>query len=306
MHSTPRRAPVRSREPLYGFTLIELLVVITIIVVLLALLMPAMSRALYRAQLVSCAAQQRTTATGIQGYAFDHKRYYPDRQQPAPQGDGNDVPVTMLAGDTTSGHAALDIRPQLKGYIQINKHLRDPFVEEVDLEFEDDVNTVTAIASYAMWFGGTYRSQTRSLAGMTKLGDSWEFARTANDALRRYTLLLGDVDLTWGGGGPNNISASHPDAAGGQPRLWLLTHNDLLAPTYGIRTFQSFWVWQIEFTGVPASQARRGLMDTNFTHTDGSVQQLNSYEYRDERYDDVAYFFDLRRLPSFRVHIPRR
>lgn len=39
-----------------AFTLIELLVVITIIVVLLALLVPALDKAIYQAQLSVCAA----------------------------------------------------------------------------------------------------------------------------------------------------------------------------------------------------------------------------------------------------------
>src|SRR5438876_557647 len=47
-----------------AFTLIELLVVVTIIVVLLALLTPALDRAIYQAELTVCAANQHTVGAG--------------------------------------------------------------------------------------------------------------------------------------------------------------------------------------------------------------------------------------------------
>ena len=47
-----------------GFTLVELLVVITIIVILLALLAPALDKAIYQAELAVCGTRVRAIATG--------------------------------------------------------------------------------------------------------------------------------------------------------------------------------------------------------------------------------------------------
>jgi prepilin-type N-terminal cleavage/methylation domain-containing protein len=63
-----------------GFTLIELLVVVTIIVILLALLAPAMDKAIYEAEMVVCQANLRGVATGASMYTADQKRFYPHRQ----------------------------------------------------------------------------------------------------------------------------------------------------------------------------------------------------------------------------------
>lgn len=56
-----------------AFTLIELLVVVTIIVVLLALLTPALDRAIRAASSTVCLANLHTWGMGMQVYATDHK-----------------------------------------------------------------------------------------------------------------------------------------------------------------------------------------------------------------------------------------
>jgi prepilin-type N-terminal cleavage/methylation domain-containing protein len=63
----------------HAFTLIELLVVVTVIVLLLALLTPALDKAVYQAELTVCATRLRTIATGSVTYAFDYRRAYPHR-----------------------------------------------------------------------------------------------------------------------------------------------------------------------------------------------------------------------------------
>jgi len=60
-----------------AFTLVELLVVIAIIVVLMALLAPALDRAVYAAETARCLASQRTIVQAAQPYAMDHKRVLP-------------------------------------------------------------------------------------------------------------------------------------------------------------------------------------------------------------------------------------
>ncbi len=56
-----------------GYTLIELLVVITIIAVMLALLSPAMDRAIYQAELAVCGANLHGIGLGIGVCAMDCK-----------------------------------------------------------------------------------------------------------------------------------------------------------------------------------------------------------------------------------------
>jgi prepilin-type N-terminal cleavage/methylation domain-containing protein len=60
-----------------AFTLIELLVVITIVALLLALLAPALDKAIVAAIKVKCAAQQHALLGFFNAYAADHRRLYP-------------------------------------------------------------------------------------------------------------------------------------------------------------------------------------------------------------------------------------
>jgi prepilin-type processing-associated H-X9-DG protein len=60
-----------------AFTLIELLVVVTIIVVLLALLTPALDKAIAEAERVVCLSNFRSIGIAMHLYTGDHKRYFP-------------------------------------------------------------------------------------------------------------------------------------------------------------------------------------------------------------------------------------
>ena len=60
-----------------GFTLIELLVVIVIIAVLASLLLPALSKAKYKAKDVNCKSNLRNMAIGLQMYVADCEGYPP-------------------------------------------------------------------------------------------------------------------------------------------------------------------------------------------------------------------------------------
>jgi prepilin-type N-terminal cleavage/methylation domain-containing protein len=60
-----------------GFTLVELLVVITVIVVLLALLTPALDRAIEAGKRAVCGANMRSWALTSSQYALDHRKHLP-------------------------------------------------------------------------------------------------------------------------------------------------------------------------------------------------------------------------------------
>lgn len=57
--------------------MIELLVVVTIIVVLVALLTPALDRAIYSAEMAVCTSPQHMLATTAITYAMGQERYCP-------------------------------------------------------------------------------------------------------------------------------------------------------------------------------------------------------------------------------------
>ncbi len=84
-----------NRQSQIGFTLIELLVVITIIAVLLALLTPALDRAIVQAELAKCAANQHALLNITHIYAMDENR----RKYPSGVGDDGSDLITFVPAD---------------------------------------------------------------------------------------------------------------------------------------------------------------------------------------------------------------
>ncbi len=69
--------PRRSVSLAGGFSLIELLVVIAVIAVLAALLLPVLSKAKQRAQVVKCLSNLHQIGLGMQIYVNEHKDIFP-------------------------------------------------------------------------------------------------------------------------------------------------------------------------------------------------------------------------------------
>jgi competence protein ComGC len=79
----------------WRFTLVELLVVVAIIVMLVALLLPALGRAKYRARVVVCLSQQRQWGQALTSYAADYGGRLPGQEPMGSCGNTIDIPSSM-------------------------------------------------------------------------------------------------------------------------------------------------------------------------------------------------------------------
>jgi prepilin-type N-terminal cleavage/methylation domain-containing protein len=290
-----------------GFTLIELLVVVTIIVALLSLLTPALDRALYEAELTLCGAQLKTVSTGLQTYAMDHRRRYIHRQG-LEQGGGWDVSILhpgvtsqAWAGTGGGGASVGDLRLQLSGYLVLNKHLLDPFVEPVDIEAS--LNETYTYGSYHIFAGWKYINS----SGMMRLGERFGWSG------RRYTVLAADSDHF---NLPSYAMASHPDDTGALINRKFQDQELVTGAAFGVTTGTNVtlsWYDPDTDTGWPP----RGLIDRNVAFTDGAVERFGMVpppqppvgEPQDERMGSVPWTYDgggFGSYPTYGVQIPLR
>src|ERR1051325_11645311 len=98
-----------------AFTLIELLVVITIIVVLLALLAPAVDKAIYQAELAVCETNLHGIGAGGIIYTQDFKRRYPYR--PGHSNGGGNQQARIK---NTDARLPYDDRPTIDKHIALH------------------------------------------------------------------------------------------------------------------------------------------------------------------------------------------
>jgi prepilin-type N-terminal cleavage/methylation domain-containing protein len=263
-----------------GFSLVELLVVVTIIVVLLALLAPAMEKAVYHAELVTCAARQDGVATGVLGYAMSYRRYYPHRAGPA---EVNWVPAYVCSNDRDDRAAIFEaVSPKL---------LLDPFRGKIDLTATSPLRQII-YANYSMYFSwrftptGDNGKQKNREKGMYKLGDrfTWTDYFPQQPIQRSYNLLLSDMSVIREpdeGSTVHSAHGSHPDRDQQIMNLaW--SQDDPLAATFyaGQGQVLTFSFWRIQDTTPP--RPKRGLYDISHAYDDGSVVRTNDVKW-DER-----------------------
>ena len=260
-----------------GFTLVELLVVITIIVMLLALVVPAMERAIYQAEAAACAAHLDAVATGAISYAALQRRWYPyraavhDPQMKRLRMRDLTLPVTVHPHSNPDGH---DERPTLAPYMPI-RSLACPLPDAVDLE-SPEASETRVYASYQMWFGWRYDVAGATGGedpvperGMFKLGDQWQWKDN------RFSAMAGDhlSSVPWVG----VVESSHPDGGG---FLQVSTFNDKES---GLgRETKSEYI-ESRFNGLP------GSFDLNFAFDDGSVQLARGINWDLKDNPEFAY-----------------
>ncbi len=261
-----------------GFTLVELLVVITIIVILLALLTPALDKAIYQAELAVCAANLRGIGLGVNSYAVQNKRVYPYRNLEKTWWKQ----VEMLA-DRNNGY---DVRPRLAGYISWGMFV-DPLTGKVKLGPDDTLADSQVFSPYALWFGLSYPG----LAGLKRIGDrlTWTEASSQGPATWSFDVLAADQDLINDG---SNIAGSHSDNTDVLSYDQVLQDVDAGGAALGDlglgvnatsiegRFTVSRWLNTVK------GQYQRGPIDRNFVFGDGSVSRLTALAWNDYETSD--------------------
>ena len=263
-----------------AFTLLELLVVITIIVVLLALLAPALDKAVYQSELVACGAKLHSVLSGAQVYAVDHQRRYPHRQAVVNRADTS----AWELSPSGSGNPQ-DLRPAIKSYVSLNKALNCP-LNGAGLEIESAGHADVAgphkiYSSYALWFGWKWQDAGSATKGMFRIGDRFDWIG------KDFNLLASDMSVADDSGyGYGN----HPD----DREVWV--HKAWRGETgpspLPIKYTLAWW------TG----GANRGTLDLNFGYQDGSVLRISGVKFdrghpnnageptRDERMAKAPYW----------------
>jgi prepilin-type N-terminal cleavage/methylation domain-containing protein len=280
-----------------AFTLVELLVVITIVVILLALLTPALDRAIYQAELAVCGATLHSIGGGVITYAASFSRRYPYRrgvlQQPGnwePQMLRNNLPPDE--GGVNIFNDWVDDRPLYGGFLALD-NFNCPLAGRVDYSkaANPDIDDVKIVTGYAMYW--SWRWLSPGSGTMAKLGDrfSWSGPRAGlhggPDVTVSFNLLANDYDMQWRV--QNWADGSHPDADG------LLVNDIRQNEDNGDMIDGRLWgpfTWA-RWQGIVPGGAR-GAVDRNFLYDDQSVRRLG-----DNRYDDDIQDRGLVRVPEF-------
>jgi prepilin-type N-terminal cleavage/methylation domain-containing protein len=264
-----------------GFTLVELLVVITLIVILLALLSPALDRAIHQAELAVCMTNIKSATTGLGLYAVDHQRRYPHRGGVGDEANtGPTRPFVYANWRDTSLRVVpplgdYDDRPPIAGYITLNKMLNCPLNPALDMEGDlhtpDPTRRSNIESPYQLWHGFRFRAGSGGSAepGMLRLGDRMRFTNPQTQRVTWHNVLVSDMDDVQVSASPSAfVLGTHPDSDGAMSHLFQQDE-------------AQFAISRWQMTG---GSPQRGRIDRNFGHSDGSVSRLADISLDDARH----------------------
>ena len=240
-----------TRDRKSAFTLVELLVVITIILALLALLMPAMDKAVYRAELASCGSRLKAVGTSLQTYAFNHNRQYPHRLA---------VSGSNAAQFSKIANSGFDDRDLIAPYLSINRSLQCPFVRQIDVDDKTDGPGQHIYISYSLFHGWKFRDA-RATRAMRRLGDRFDWDGDWFDVLAAdVDGVRPEIDTTYG---------SHPDLSGRLAMQYAQKE-----PFLGFGTITLSW-WASTTTD------ERPPVDFNYMFANGEVRTIEQVRYNE-------------------------
>ena len=287
----PVAVAARSVNGVSAFTLVELLVVVAIIVVLLALLAPAMDRAIYQAEMAVCGANLHGIATGVLLYASENRRAYPHRRL---VDAGHDhMKITGIVAYTPGGW--FDDRLLIRNHIKINGLMQCPLNSEVDMEIDGAQSNV--FTSYFMGFNWGYIQGSQTERRMNRVGDAFSFET------QEFRVLAGDWYTIETGQGSGALG-SHPDHTRlmstfrhqSEPNPWG-ADSILGGPLNGTVTL-SWWQSIGNYT--------EPRVDLQFIGDDVAVVRYDGFGWDDKRLARVPHYANVQIGPTSRSYLPAR
>jgi prepilin-type N-terminal cleavage/methylation domain-containing protein len=272
---SPAAGKKRLMKPHAGFTLIELLVVVAIIVVLLALIVPALDRAINAANLTRCATNLKSIGGGAIQYATANKRNYPYRKGVVESSHWSYVCKVAQGSTADPTTNPFDDRPILTLNTAPGAFV-DPLAG--DFEITDTLpgsGIDITFSNYAIIYSMLFVAEGQN-ARMDRGG------RKLNYEGSRSTVLAGDMDFIAKGGDPAGWStfawSSHGDDEGKMQFFNLTTQIN-----GGIRG--TMWMSR---TAPTATNGPRGNLDSNYVFQDGSVRRFEKVRWNDNSGSDAS------------------